>query len=834
MRYQRLSIILLCCISSSLLHGAAPDHSASDTFRVRWQEQNKAIAVDGLSTTSQDTRLGMWWIDDKGLVRAALDYEAPSGKPTAVIRLPTTGRWAAFAGGKLQVFEYSSTSAAVELNVNGPRLAFNGAKPMSHGVVRQAGLPDSRWYVTDNHTLVWNGKPWIPYGGMFVSPVLFSYDTNQTPIAERWKKHAEALDQIQAAGFDELYLNLTHGPVEVRQQVVDDLNRRGIRFGWQLPTASASPLQGFLLRRRVSQGLIIGTCDKVGELKMRLPREHLLSMVLVSVEGTSVRRLNDAINLADPNKQPGFIQIDEVTKASDKTVATTLTVDGLPTGNYYVIPQAEIKSHASNLWGHEAEIVQRHGWIKSIKWGKGLRFFIDPVMNEEGLYNEAEPVRVWTDAFNNAYAKWLERRYTSIAALKTAWRLPDDSVESFADASRLIPLRDSEAPWAAQAMRWIDPVSLRQTTTLPGGVGQGWFDYLDGVRDTYADSRDMVTRGVKQIVEVPVVFKRVTPWVTREVINQTPGGFDGVGLELYPINGSPAGQGLGSGLAEAALASQTTWLIATEIGYSPATNNRGVRGFPDEKYVYNLVSTLSQFGVKGFMFFGWRLEPYDIWKPMQFHAMPDQLKWLRKARDLVGTSAVDDVPVAQVFPEGQCWWFKSGGESLNRYNAVLDDGPSAIRQSIELCPATADGSAPPLWAISSTPVIPNAAVRVVNLANADSAGRYGPQVTAWIRHGEKVIYLGTLPAGAKVDGLDQHFTAEHVKIGNDDAQVLHIDAGDQMLAEQNGKAWAKRTENLIIVARVTATIPAKADGAPALPEPQWVRDLLNSSLSEKK
>jgi hypothetical protein len=405
-------------------------------------------------------------------------------------------------------------------------------------------------------------------------------------------------------------------------------------------------------------------------------------------------------------------------------------------------------------------------------------------------------------------------------------------VRNFDDASRLIPLRDSDSATSATSIRWIDPESLRAVRTQ-GGLGQGWFDYLDGVRETYADCRDDIARGVKKFADVPVVFKRVTPWVSGEVINRSPGGFDGVGLELYPAEYSPVNQGLAAGRVEADLASQTTWLLGTELGYSSSSNNKGRRGFPDAAYIDTFVQTCAAFGAKGFMFFGLRLEPYSTWKAMQLHAQPDQLAWIVAARKHLNEQWPALWPVAQAFPEGQNWWWKSNNVSLTRYNAVLDGPPSWVKQSILLAPA--DGSASALWAVSSTPVVPHAVTRVVNFATVESAERYGPQVAKWIAQGEKVIYLGTLPDGAHVAGLDEHFTAERIKIGEEgnDGRVLTVNPGDKVLAEQDGKPWAKRAGNLLIIADWPVEIKPNAVAPLSTVDPKWVRDFLSADKTNQ-
>ena len=122
----------------------------------------------------------------------------------------------------------------------------------------------------------------------------------------------------------------------------------------------------------------------------------------------------------------------------------------------------------------------------------------------------------------------------------------------------------------------------------------------------------------------------------------------------------------------------------------------------------------------------------------------------------------------------------------------------------------AGDQAPALWAVTSTPVVPDAKVRLVNFASVESAQRYGPQVEQWIANGEKVIYVGPLPAGSKAPGLEKHFTDEHFKLGGDDVQVVRVHAGDQVLAEEGGKPGGGGEEGSHFTVRYCSTLAIAA------------------------
>ena len=79
-------------------------------------------------------------------------------------------------------------------------------KPLSYGkyFVRSTGK-EQFWYVNQSGTLIWNGEPYVPFGGMFVSMYLRAYDPNDP---EKNKAHFEQdkadLEELKAAGIEDL------------------------------------------------------------------------------------------------------------------------------------------------------------------------------------------------------------------------------------------------------------------------------------------------------------------------------------------------------------------------------------------------------------------------------------------------------------------------------------------------------------------------------------------------------------------------------------------------------------------------------------------------------
>ncbi len=760
---------------------------------------------------SEDLIVGVWYLDERGYLMAAYDQPVPAGLAEVSITL-AEDRWAQKIVGPLEVFVHASTAPAVSVEWSSEEKSTLSYKPMGHGTYVESNGVDHRWYITDDNALIWDGKPWIPFGGMYGDSLLTHYSSNPEVRLRQWQDRKKCLDEIQAAGLSDMYLNLANNnPIWVRQVFVDELNRRGIRFGWQLNNAGQAP-ECYPIRSTLNQGLIEGTVSEPGKLLVELPREQIKQLVVISTDDAKkVRSLDVDLNF-DAGNVPEFIIMDQDQDAKKKTVSVSVDFPTLEPGKYYVIPRVKSRMHITDLWGHEDAVIKAHEWVRKIDWGPGFRFLIDSTGNESGIYNADESMRVWSDAFNAEYAEWLKERYVDVAALEKAWHLPGQLAD-FQQAARLIPLRnkarDRDVLW------WVDPVEGAVFATS-NGLGQGWFDYSDAVRQTYARHRDRVAAAVREWVDVPMVNKRVTPWVSDENINREVGGVTGIGVDIYPEMASKVIVGLSAGRLETMLSEQTVWMMGAELGYSPHVSNSGVRGFPSEAWTVDLTRVCAAWGMKGFMYFGLRLEPYGLWKNHHLHALPEQLRWIKKAQESIETDPPEPVVFAQAYPEGQNWWWKANGELLNRYTCVYDDSPGSIQQSVTLVAHPAEERN--YVAVNGSQPMEEAELLLVNFNNAAAVERYGSYVEETIRAGKPVVYVGYWPKGASLTGLSEHFS-------QDGKSLLKL-PGDEVLDTSRGKITAKRNNGVLILARSFPDLPAnKIYPIPALKR-QWLEEIL--------
>lgn len=738
------------------------------------------VRLSGMQNT--DALIGVWYVDVRGNLMAAGDFPVAKGERETLITLRGE-RWRQRGAGSIEVFVHGTSAAPISMastDMGAPVTV----KPMSSGVYEDQQSVRHHWYVTDDHALIWDGRPWIPFGGMYCDPVLSFFKDDAKARVAKWEERSRSLDAVTRAGIHDLYINLSHGPLWARQACINDMTRRGIYFGWQLNDMHV-PFDAYPIRASLKQGLCMGEASETGKLAVELPREDITGMLLVNVENPQKVRAIDARLDFKQQSSFDFIVMDLKTDQKKGFVHVVLNVPELPTGRYYVLPRISHSGHMLNVWD-EQQVLAAHEWIRQIQWGTNLRFLIDPTGNEGGIYNGDESLRVWSDIFQTEYEQWLAGRYGNIQKLETAWALPAGTVADFKDAARLLPLRDRNV--MTDYMLWIDPISLKTIRTT-GGLGAGWHDYTDAVRVTYAHHRDSISRKIRQWVNVPVVFKRVTPWVCDENINREPGGMNGIGIDIYSDKGSKITTGLSSGATEAALGAQTIWIIGAELGYNANPGNGNVRGFPSAEYVRELTRTTAAWGMKGFMYFGLRLEPYSVWGAMQLYSVPEQLEWINAARADVMSRWPSPVNVAQCYPLGENWWWRSGGELLNRYSCVYDSGPGEFRQTLILNSNGDESQA--FSAVNASQEMRDAKILLVNFRDAQSVRIFGDYVRKWMDDGRAVAYIGKWPEGAELKGISEEFLA--------DGKSLKDKPGDEILARESGLITAKRKGNLLLV-----------------------------------
>ncbi len=773
---------------------------------------NGELLIDLNGPAQADTIIGVWYKDARDYLMAVCDVVVPEGRDSVQFPLESE-RWRQAIEGPLKVFVYGATVEPVSVNWKNAGSQDESFKPMGHGVYRYGDEWAHQWYVNDDHALVWDGRPWVPFGGAYNEKYMTFFPKDTKERQEVWRESMEILDQLQESGISDMYLSLTHGsPLWARQAFVDELNRRGIRFGLQVRDVPQRT-EVYPIRSTEAQGLITGLAKEPGQLTVELSKKKISQLLLIDKSDPSKVTTIGLDFDFDQGIAPEFIVMIEETNKKKDAVGVTIDVPGLEKGAYYVLPRVLHKGHIVDVWAQREGILGQHSWIKSINWGENFRFIVDTTRNESGVYNGDESVRVWSDAFNSEYEDWLKDRYGDIERLKAAWHLTDP-IDGFAQASRLVPVRDKDA--GSESIWWVDPTTQEVFLTQEG-LGEGWIDFTEAVRVTYGRNRDRIASEMRKWFDVPIVLKHVCPWTGDEFVNHEVGGITGIGLDTYPVDGSKVTPGMAPAAAEVLLSAQTVWFIGTELGYHPSRNNGGVHGLPSEEYMLEFVRIGAAWGMKGFFFFGLRLQPEGLWQHHQLYTVPGQLQWLKNAEESIEQDPPQPVTLVHSYPEGQNWWWKSGGELLSRYSCVYDVAPSAMNQSVTLIEQSSEEHN--LVAVNALQPLPEAEMMLVNFTDAASVERYGPYVEEQIKVGIPVIYVGLWPAGAELPGLSEHF--------NEEGTSLRELPEDEVLDSSWGKIKAKRHGNVLIFAEEFPTLsPNHIRTIPGL-KPAWIKSMLS-------
>jgi hypothetical protein len=463
------------------------------------------------------------------------------------------------------------------------------------------------WHINDAHSLIWDGRPYLPVGGQFCPRYFVEARTE-----ENWRADVESLRLLKSHGILDIYINPVRGATRIPtadwQRLIDLLEEEGFRYGIELTDGPDRPLTGWVVRPAI----------------YRKPDITSAASVTLQTPGLA----GGLAILADSKGE--ILNVRQLVAAGDSSV---IPVQGTEEDRriLLVYPLKRLdpaRDGLQNFWEGYSEYRDRLiAHLKPLKLGPGFRFWVDPFINEMGLRGEAEFLIPASRAYQVELEAWLRKRYTDAASLARAWGLPGE-VSSFEQASRLIPLwRDRKGLTA------VYDTGTGKTIRLAAAESRMWEDLLafrtQSIRG-YLNAAAAVLK--REIANVPVVVK----WTANYefLINDDPSGFDGLGVEAY---GNPAEIGPYAAAQCLSLAKQSSrpvWLVATEI-QTTASERKEHRGFRSPDELTACLSALKDAGAKGFFVFGFRLSP--PWTNFDLLETPEQLDWLASFQDRLGT-----------------------------------------------------------------------------------------------------------------------------------------------------------------------------------------------------
>lgn len=669
-----------------------------------------------------------------------------------------------------------------------------GYKPLSCGTYRSKKTGKAHfWFVNQENTLIWDGEPYIPIGGMFCSEMTAQYGSNEETNKKNWQTDMSDLKIMIENGVTDIYLNpINKVPNWVMQFILDYIDELGLRYGLQYGCDDSNKKMNVFY---------------IGANSGRIEAEKIEnSVAYASAEMNRFNEMGTAVPICGQ-----YIAVDENENVVENGKCTAeISKDGkldfraeLKNGNsakVYFTPFFEkIAYMIMNYWDNGSEVKSSmKNFSENISLGDGFRMFVDPVANESGFYNQLECIRPYGENYNALFAEFLKEKYGTEEKLKTAWKCGDID---FAAASGIIPLYTApENNAGVYYIYCVDPETQR-LYKLDGRNGVMWDDFLTFRDASFADFINSAADMLKTDTDVPVVLKNVWGYKDYFINRRTSGGIDGLGSEAYGdvYNDVAATYGM------CAQFKKTAWLIATETGMSEDVGKKyesGEYGYGTEKNQTDNFEKMRKAGVKGiydFVFSARHNGP--IQTVYSYIENPEQFKWLKNYSD-----SLDRSLTAKYIPRiNKMFILGEGDYNLipSRRTAVLyNDSFESVMQSETVEPMESYGGR---WGFISKDMEMDCDVFAANFENAPTSLYWGERFTEMCINSpenKKNVYLGFRKDLGAVEYIDKYFTGSYSY--NDEGNKVQIltptESSEVLARDRNGNTWALRDGNLWIIA----------------------------------
>jgi hypothetical protein len=492
------------------------------------------------------------------------------------------------------------------------RICWSAERSISSGeYIDSKGAPHS-WHVNAQHTLVWGGRPWMPAGGIFQSRYLTGPQTDSN-----WAADIADLTALKQHGIRSLILvtsseldPLTDIPPANLQKVLNYLDDQGFQYGLALSSFPRNPVEANIVNPALYriESPSPGSVSTFGGLGGLVGATYyLVSMADGSVIMSGSATVVDA-------------QTASVTIPSGQGGAGTVL---LLYPRRLFLPDSIEGKHLPDIWG------QADGYrddlllyFSNIKFGRGLRFFLDPIVDGLGYYGDADAGAIPDgDGYRLQFQIWLETHYgKSLARLNESWGVKNQDIFDFAAASRSTPLW-----YQSKGIQLLtDPVSNKSFEVTAAQSGY-WAD----VRQFRLDSAKSVMNGIalalkRGVADVPVVYRWTRPSKVY-VDSVTTEGYDGLLVSSTEHGNALTSTAAGWALAAEEQSARSEWLVGD---ISPLTGGTGA-GYVAKTALVQDGQALQSIGVKGYFVDSFRKLPdSDNASSELLNAPLEQLDWI--------------------------------------------------------------------------------------------------------------------------------------------------------------------------------------------------------------
>ncbi|MBQ7256330.1 MAG: NPCBM/NEW2 domain-containing protein [Abditibacteriota bacterium] len=479
-------------------------------------------------------------------------------------------------------------------------------KPMSYGTFVDMEKVPHFWYVNHSNTLLWEGKPYMPFGYMFVG-------SNFVPAKEKSTKP----------------LTTYEGTLE-EILVMQGVNSLGIT-----EMENTSKIEAFM----EEIGMTYSTHGGVGNVVywQKYPMQaYLVKNGKHFIDLTSSKCEYDFTDLRGEKVKNIYTFIYDLTE--NKPIGVYLTENSskvdisLPDYNsehrYRAFFTAElIGGHAlHDYWSAwDDRIKQAKEILDKKRFPSSVRYAIDPMENEEGFFFNNDPYKIPSvQAYIKDIEALLKDKYENIENITKAWAVLSGDLRDFNTCASLVPCQviDDKA--------YVYNISSKEIITLDAKKSVYWYDIIESRDTSLRNLHTKYCNWFKEYCDVPIVSKRVGGHTRAFTCDREYGSFDGVAVDCYNLSTS-INKTTGAFVADIEDSAKTGWFPTLEINYETPSPTKPTEGWPNEGVMREDFARFLEMGVKGFNIFALDLRntATDVYAWPKFDVMlhPYQLEW---------------------------------------------------------------------------------------------------------------------------------------------------------------------------------------------------------------